>query len=224
VSRNHSRSGSLASEAYPSGRVVNTCYDLANRVTQTGLATCASGTTPTYASQVTYAVHGAPTQMVMGNNVWHEPSYNNRLQMSGFADLVNGSTSTPYLNVALNWGTTQNNGNLIGGAYTHTGGPGLTGSPSFTQAYYYDGVNRLTSLIDQAEWIASGRTGIAPAALAAFGNATHTIAITQNGACHRPGATAPSNPWSCLAQLSHHQSQKLKISFSNPHNHLPPVF
>jgi YD repeat-containing protein len=36
----YDQSGSLASESYPSGRVVNTCYDLANRVSQVGVPAC----------------------------------------------------------------------------------------------------------------------------------------------------------------------------------------
>jgi RHS repeat-associated protein len=124
----------LTSEMYPSGRVVRTCYDGANRVSQVGGASCSSAT-GSNASNFLYAAHGAPTQYAMGNTVWHQPSYNSRLQMSGFAD-VNTTTGGQLLNATLNWGAVNNNGNLQSATFA---GGGFT----FNQTFGYDGVNRL---------------------------------------------------------------------------------
>jgi RHS repeat-associated protein len=141
----YDQSGSLASESYPSGRVVNTCYDLANRVSQVGVPACGNAV-GAYASNVQYAAHGAPTAYTFGNNVLHEPTYNSRLQMSGFVDQLSGGTA--YLNATLNWGTTQNNGNLQGSSFTHLGGAGLSSPLTLTQSYVYDGVNRRNIVTD----------------------------------------------------------------------------
>jgi RHS repeat-associated protein len=135
--------GALTSETYPSGRVVKTCYDGLNRVSQVGGASC--GNAPgAYATTFQYAPHGAPTQYAMGNGVLHEPSYNNRLQMSGFIDL-DSKTGTQLLNAALNWGGSNNNGNLRSAAFV---GGGLT----FNQTFAYDGVNRLLTASDSGGW------------------------------------------------------------------------
>jgi RHS repeat-associated protein len=142
----------LTSETYPSGRVLQSCYDGANRVTQVG-GTCGS-TSGAFASNFTYAVHGAPTQYVMGNNVWHAPAYNSRLQMSGFIDSVGGSAADELLNVSLAWapsGGTGDNGNLYSATYNN-GGPGYPAFLTFTQTFNYDGVNRLTSASDSGGW------------------------------------------------------------------------
>jgi YD repeat-containing protein len=97
-----------------------------------------------YASNFQYAAHGAPTQYAMGNGVLHEPSYNNRLQMSGFIDL-DSKTGTQLLNAALNWGGSNNNGNLRSAAFV---GGGLT----FNQTFAYDGLNRLLTASDGGGW------------------------------------------------------------------------
>ena len=73
---------SLTSESYPSGRLVYTCYDTANRTSQVGLnASCSASAG--YAYNFQYAAHGAPTQYVVGTNLWYTASYNYRLQLTG---------------------------------------------------------------------------------------------------------------------------------------------
>jgi len=91
----------------------------------------------------------------MGNNVWHEPSYNSRLQMTGFVDLVNNSYNDELLGAGLTWNQSstpaKNNGNLWGATYNN-GGPGYPSFLSFTQSFAYDGVNRLTTASDSGGW------------------------------------------------------------------------
>jgi RHS repeat-associated protein len=134
--------------------VIN-CYDGANRVSQVGGPTCGNPTLTTYAASFAYAAHGAPTQYAMGNNVWHEPSYNSRLQMSEFVDLVNNSYGDELLGAGLTWykssNSSLNNGNLWGATYNN-GGPGYPSFLSFTQSFAYDGVNRLTTASDSGGW------------------------------------------------------------------------
>jgi YD repeat-containing protein len=124
--------GGNTSEAYPSGRVVNTCYDGANRVSQVG-STCGNAI-GAYASNIQYAAHREPWFHLLGNGVEHAPNYNSRLQVCGIQDVLAGSLmpalcgnatvtgGTSLLNATLNWGSTQNNGNLQGASYLHSGG------------------------------------------------------------------------------------------------------
>ncbi len=123
----------LTSETYPSGRVIRTCYDGANRVSQVGGASCTS-TTGAYAANFAYAVHGAPTQYAMGNGIVHEPSYDAKLNMSGLIE-VNAQTGTQLLNATWLYGAYYN-GNLQCATYINGGG-------TFNQTFTYDGVNRL---------------------------------------------------------------------------------
>ena len=116
--------GSVMTETYPSCRTITTGYDGANRPDAvTGVM---SGAQTNYVAGVSYAPAGGPTLYQYGNNLWRQISYNNRLQMSGFIDLVNNSTGSELLNVGLTWGTTNNNGNLQSAAYKN-GGPGYAG-------------------------------------------------------------------------------------------------
>ncbi|MGH9584628.1 MAG: hypothetical protein ACRD4O_17035, partial [Bryobacteraceae bacterium] len=51
-----------------------------------------------------------------------------------------------------NWGTTNDNGNLLGET-VYEGGPGpLSTLAQFNRSFGYDGVNRLTSASDSGGW------------------------------------------------------------------------
>jgi YD repeat-containing protein len=78
-SYSYNLAGALTSETYPSGRVVSTGYDGANRPSAvTGMLS--AGQT-TYASGVTYAPHGGIAGFAMGNGITPWFGYNNRLQV-----------------------------------------------------------------------------------------------------------------------------------------------
>ena len=66
--------GSIASEIYPTGRIVSTSYDGAGRANGiTGMM----GTTPsTYASSITYAAQDAIQQMSRGDTLFETTGYN----------------------------------------------------------------------------------------------------------------------------------------------------
>ncbi len=138
--------GALTSETYPSGRVITTGYDLANRVSQV------SGPAGNYVSAVGYAPHGAPVSFVYGNNLARVFQYNSRLQMVSAWDAVGNSSNAYLFMLYPNWGSTTNNGNLIG-AQTYAGGPGPQSSLTFfNEAFAYDGANRLSWGNDTGPW------------------------------------------------------------------------
>jgi hypothetical protein len=162
-SYSYNLAGGLTGETYPSSRVVSTCYDGANRVSQVTLGACGGGS-GNYAASVQYAAQGAATQYAVGNNVWRHLTYNPRLQVSGWSDLLNNSANSTLLSGSLNWGTTGNNGNLQGAAYSN-GGPGYATPLTFNQSFTSDGVNRMKTATDSGGWSRS-------AAYDAYGNMT----------------------------------------------------
>ena len=116
----------LRTMRYPSGRVVTTSYDDAGRPLQ-----LAAGT-KNYASAISYAPHGAPVSVTLGNNLVETTGYNPRLQAL-------------TMNLGSVWGITNdygtsnnNNGNLMSQQIT---AQGMTGS--LTHYFRYDGLNRL---------------------------------------------------------------------------------
>ena len=101
-SYNYNLAGSLISESYPSGRVVTTAYDSANRTNAvTGQFNSAQ---TNYVANLTYAPFGGPALYQYGNNLWRQTNYNNRLQTSGFIDLLNTNTGSELLNASLTGG------------------------------------------------------------------------------------------------------------------------
>jgi hypothetical protein len=77
------------SETYPSGRVVTTGYDGANREKSVAGQYAAIATSYATAS---YAPQGAPSSLTDGNNLVRNYTYNNRLQPNGLWDAVNRVT------------------------------------------------------------------------------------------------------------------------------------
>ncbi len=150
-------SRSLISETYPSGRVVTTAYDGANRANST-TGILAGQRTP-YASGISYAPHGAPLSFTIGNGISPGFTYNNRLQISSLCASIGDNSgcsntgSSPYLFYdSPNWGTTNNNGNLLGETIWK-GGPGpLNSLLQSTRTYSYDTLNRLSTASDSSGW------------------------------------------------------------------------
>ena len=69
----------MTSETYPSLRQITTTYDAAGRIsTINGQKTGESN--KTYASQFSYAAHGAVASMTLGNNLVEAATFNSRLQ------------------------------------------------------------------------------------------------------------------------------------------------
>lgn len=118
----------LATMRYPSGRTVTYAQDGAKL----------------YAQGIGYTAHGAITQMQLGNGLVEQWLYNSRLQPTSVR-LGDVAGSDSAFGAALDYGATNNNGNLLSQRIT---GMGL----DRTQTYQYDGVNRLIGSGELAVW------------------------------------------------------------------------
>src|SRR5207247_945426 len=124
----------MTSQTYPSGRIITTGYDTAGRISSvTGQKAGEAG--KTYVSSLAYASHGPVKSVRLGNGLWEHTDFNNRLQPIQIG-LGTTSTSSSVLNLDYSYGTTNNNGNVLGQTIT---APGF----SKPQSYAYDALNRL---------------------------------------------------------------------------------
>jgi RHS repeat-associated protein len=128
----------LATMRYPSGRTVTYAQDDAGRVVQV------QDGAKLYAQGIGYTAHGAITQMQLGNGLVEQWLYNSRLQPTSIR-LGDVAGSDSAFGAALDYGATNNNGNLLSQRIT---GMGL----DRTQTYQYDGVNRLIGSGELAVW------------------------------------------------------------------------
>ncbi len=142
--------GSLTSEKYPSGRVVATSYDAANRTA--AVTGWLSGVQTSYVSNLNYWPHGAPLYYAYGNNVWSQAHYNSRLQTDGLWAAVSNDPSKFLYYYWLNWGTNSNNGTLLYRQdYVGNAVP-FSSLTQYQQSFSYDSVNRLTAASDSGGW------------------------------------------------------------------------
>jgi YD repeat-containing protein len=141
--------GSLTSETYPSGRIIATGYDGANRASSvTGTFNQAQ---TNYLSNATYSPHGAPTGYTYGNSSMPGFTYNNRLQPNQVYSTLSNGYFLYYL--WLNWGDTTNNGNLLQlDEEVSTAAAPYSSLTTYGQNYGYDAVNRLVSASDSGGW------------------------------------------------------------------------
>jgi RHS repeat-associated protein len=133
--------GNLKKETYPTGRVVESQYDTADRlagVRNDGATSYYAGASPTDATnRMQYAASGAVTAMKLGNGLWEHAILNNRAQPKEIC-LGNLSTTSELLRLEYDYGTTDNNGNVHSQTIT-------AGGKAFTQTYTYDSLSRLES-------------------------------------------------------------------------------
>jgi RHS repeat-associated protein len=139
----------LKTITYPSGRTITTTYDSAGRTGQVSGQVNNIGPITTYGTVSSYAPHGGIQQMTLGA-LTEQTCYNNRLQAVGIR-LGSGAmplcgNSADVLNLSFNYGTTNNNGNLLSQTIMR---PGSTWTESYT---LYDGMNRLTSAAEGTAW------------------------------------------------------------------------
>jgi RHS repeat-associated protein len=151
-SYSYNLAGALKSEAYPSGRIVTTAADAANRpYSLSGSLTGNGGLTnitTNYVTQTSYLANGGIGSLTRGNNLWHFESYNNRSQLTGVAEQMNNQSGAQLFNFSANWvnPSGHNNGTLQGLTIASTD------NPTFTQSFGYDGLNRLTSASESGSW------------------------------------------------------------------------
>ncbi len=142
LSYQYDLAGELRQETYPSGRVVTTGYNTAGRANS--VSGTLGGNQRNYVTSVNYASQGALSSVVMGNGLRELRCYNSRLQPFSIrlrattVQCGTGPDVNDLVHLGLNYGTTNNNGNIQTQTITV---PGKT----FTQSYTYDPVNRLAT-------------------------------------------------------------------------------
>ena len=146
--------GNLASQTYPSGRVVETFYDGAGRLAglrrrqaEGGYHYYAGGAAGE-ADPIGYAPHGGIEQLRLGNGLWEQRRYNPRLQPTQIGlgttqaagDTLAATGTAPTAGLLLldySYGTGSNNGNLLSQRIR------VGTSLNQSQSYTYDSLNRL---------------------------------------------------------------------------------
>jgi len=153
--------GALTSETYPSGRQITTQFDGAGREAKINGAL--GGQPSTYLGWISYAPHGGVGLMQYGNNVWQATYYNSRLQPYEALDVINNDINKLLRAECLYWSGsynlttcgaenhTDNNGNPRATVFWYGNG-GTSVSASFNETFAYDGVNRLTGVVDNGGW------------------------------------------------------------------------
>jgi YD repeat-containing protein len=126
--------GALTSETYPSGRVIATAYDGANRPLQ--VTGSLHGTNTNYLTGAWYWPHGAVGYYTYANNVVPAFAYNMHFQPTKIYAAINDSANSVLFMECYNWGAsnadgyygtcptwsgTNDNGNLYG-SVTYAGG------------------------------------------------------------------------------------------------------
>ena len=127
----------LTSMTMPSGRVVSTPRDSANRVTS--VQGTLVGTT-TYESSIGYAPHGGATGMRLGNGLWTTTGFNSQLQANTMK-LGTCSGASDIWSLANTFSGTQNNGNVVGQTLA------VPGMRTVNMVFTYDAVNGILQLV-----------------------------------------------------------------------------
>ena len=149
MSYEYDRSGNLTSQTYPSGKVVETVYDGAGRIA--GVRRVEAGSSLSYyagadggTTAIGYAPHGGMREVLLGNGLWEQRRYNDRLQPTQIG-LGTGKTAvgtglgtadSGLLLLDYAYGTSANNGNVASQRIR-------AGTLDLTQSYTYDDLNRL---------------------------------------------------------------------------------
>jgi RHS repeat-associated protein len=120
----------LKSLTMPSGRVLNTGYDSHGR--PTSVSGSYNGQNTSYASNVTYAAHGAVSGLGMGNGLAEITTYNSRLRPTQI-------TAGSLLTLGFGYSSNHDNGSVRSQTITVSGGG------AYTQSYTYDLVDRLAT-------------------------------------------------------------------------------
>jgi RHS repeat-associated protein len=150
-------SGELVEQTYPSGRVVRNVFDNGGELAAVKSRKNQNAGFWNYARHFTYSPTGAISSMQLGNGRWESTQFNSRLQPVQIA-LGSTETATDKLKLIFDYGTTQNNGNVISQTIvvpTEVRGNQTYGGFTATQTYTYDSLNRLKS----AEETIPGRAG-----------------------------------------------------------------
>ncbi len=158
MSYGYDLAGNMTSQTYPTGRVITNSFDNSNRLSLISGQLIGEGT-KTYANSFNYTVDGMVERMRLGNGRWEHTSFNKRLQPIEIA-LGASSADSSLLKLQYDYGTTQNNGNVLRQIITVPTIGANTGYTA-TQHYRYDELNRLTGAQEitgeSATWQISGQ-------------------------------------------------------------------
>lgn len=135
--------GALIEETYPSSRVVKYDLDADGDLARVQSKKNTNSGFWNYADNFSYTAAGAVKSMQLGNGKWESAVFNARLQPTQIA-LGTTQGGTDKLKLDFDYGTNQNNGNVISQQITV---PTLGAAAGFTatQVYLYDSLNRLQS-------------------------------------------------------------------------------
>src|SRR5207245_1363446 len=125
--------GNQTSLTYPSGRVIKSQFNGANRLTNINVDDFSGYN---YLSSANYAPFGSPTTFALGNGATETSTYNKRLQPLN-QQLRNTTSTLLNRSYSFNDGSGHNNGNVISIADNL--------NSSLTQNFSYDSLNRLST-------------------------------------------------------------------------------
>jgi RHS repeat-associated protein len=195
----------MTTENYPSGRAITTAYDASGRISTIN-GQKAGEANKTYASQFSYAPHGAVTAMLVGNGKWEHTSFNTRLQPT-LIGLGTSTTDSTTLKLDYTYGSTTNNGNVQSQTIT-------VGATVMSQSYGYDALNRLNSASEGTAWTQTYSydrfgnravtgyvpSGLTPQSLAAFNAGNNRMVASLYDAAGNQTADAQNRTFSYDAE------------------------
>jgi RHS repeat-associated protein len=155
VQRTYNRAGLVTAQTYPSGHAVTYNYDMAGRLADKDSNNLAftgnlgDGAQRTYSRGITYASAGQLKQEQFGTvtSVFNKRTYNSRQQLTEvLASTTGNDTTFNRGKITNNYGTTNNNGNLLSQQTYVPNNDQNTNPTWWTQNYNYDALNRLNNL------------------------------------------------------------------------------
>jgi YD repeat-containing protein len=140
MSYSYDLGGNMTSMTYPSGRIINTTYDAADRISAvSGIRPGTPGErAKTYVAMTSYTAHEVLKTMMLDNGLWEHTDSNQRLQLKEIG-LGTSETDSSKVKLEFDYGTTANNGNMLSQKIT-------VGASVINQSYGYDQLNRLTQV------------------------------------------------------------------------------
>jgi YD repeat-containing protein len=180
----------VTSETYPSGRVVTTGYDAANR--PNAVSGTLAGQVKNYVASASYWITGASgihaNSMTFGNNLVSADWYDNRLRPYALLRRADNTQNSYLQGLQFTWNL---NGTL--GSVSEGNGNGLPYNSMqwVSQSYSYDNLNRLTGANDSGGWTRS------------FGyDSAGNMWLTANTGVSLAGNTPTSNVYNAANQIS----------------------
>ena len=137
----HNLAGMLVEQTYPSGRKARNLIDSNGDLSSVQSRRNENYGYWNYAHHFTYNAAGDVTSLQLGNGLWQSNQFNSRRQMTAVYLGSTPSTSN-MLKLVYDFGTTQNNGDLLSQVIT-VPTVGVESGFTATQNYTYDSLNRL---------------------------------------------------------------------------------